>query len=73
MKLSQANSRQHPVVLNLVFQRSQLLCNGLAFLGLFAILLGRDSFVHIVDGTGLMSIGVNTCRCFAMKDGISLS
>ena len=53
MKRFQANSRQHSVVLDLVLQRRQLLCDGLAFLDLLAVLLGGYGFVHIIDSTSL--------------------
>ena len=73
MKCLQSNSRQHPVVLNLVFQRRQLLCNGLAFLDLLGVLLVGDSFVHIVDSTSLVVRCVSTSSCFAMKDDFSIT
>jgi hypothetical protein len=73
MKCLQSNSRQHPVVLNLIFQRRQLLCDGLAFLGLFTILLGRDSLVHIIDSTSLAVRCVSTSSCFARKDDFSIT
>jgi hypothetical protein len=60
-------------VLDLVFQRRQLLCDGLAFLGLFAVLLGRDGFVHIIDSTSLAVLCVSTSSCFARKDDFSVT
>ena len=43
-------------MLNLVFQRCQLLRNGLAFLSLLAVLLGGYGLVHIINGASLQYI-----------------
>jgi len=72
MKCFQANSRQDPVVLNLVFQRRQLLCNGLAFLDLLGVLLVGDSFVHIVDSTSLVVRCVSMSSHLTKKDDFSI-
>jgi hypothetical protein len=72
MECLQANSRQHSVVLDLVFQRRQLRRDGLAFLGLFAVLLGGNGLVHIIDGTSLVSHHISTYPCFAIKDSFSI-
>lgn len=55
-------------MLDLVFQRRQLRCDGLAFLGLLAILLGGNGLVHIIDGTSLESHHISAYSCFATKD-----
>ena len=73
MECLQSNSRQHPVVLDLVFQRRQLLCNGLAFLGLFAVLLGGDSLVHIIDSTSLAVRCISASPSFARKYDFSIT
>jgi hypothetical protein len=73
IKCFQANSRQDPVVLNLVFQRRQLLCNGLALLDLLAVFLVGDSFVHIVDSTSLAVRYVSMPFHLSRKDDFSIT
>jgi hypothetical protein len=55
-------------VLDLVFQRRQLRCDGLALLGLLAVLLSRNGLVHIIDGTSLVIHHISTYPYFAMKN-----
>jgi hypothetical protein len=60
-------------VLNLVFQRRQLLCNGLAFLDLLSVLLVGDGFVHIIDSTSLAFRCVSVSSHLTRIDDFSIT